>query len=337
MSIRIGLIGAGIMGADHARIIADEVPGVTIQVVCDASANRAREVADQCGAVDAVTDPLAAIARADVDALLIASPDETHLPLCKAAISARKPTLCEKPLARTAADCLAIMKAEQACGKRTIQVGFMRRFDPSYREMKATLDAGTLGTAIMMHNAHRAVSAPASFTGQMSITNAAPHEFDIARHVLGAEFTSVTAFQAGSTIQSNGPVMILLQGDHGVLVSIEVNVNAGYGYDIRAELVGTRGSIELDAPRQSRINAELGARTGYPADWRPRFAEAYRRQAQDWIRSIRRGLTSEIGASAWDGYSAARLAEAAGQSLREGRSIRLAPVPRPAFYDTTTG
>ena len=140
MTIRVGLIGAGIMGADHAKILSRDLPGVTLQYVCDADGLRAKSVADANGAIHAVTDPLAVIAGKDVDAVLIASPDHTHAALTKACIELGKPVLCEKPLSPNSAECLDVIAAEVKAGRRLVQVGFMRRFDPAYVEMKAALD-----------------------------------------------------------------------------------------------------------------------------------------------------------------------------------------------------
>ncbi|MEZ5824657.1 MAG: Gfo/Idh/MocA family oxidoreductase [Geminicoccaceae bacterium] len=97
MSVRVGVIGAGIMGADHARIVAEDLPGAVLQLVCDMDRERARRVADECGAVDIADDPQAVIARTDIDALIVASPDFTHAPLSKACIAAGKKVMCEKP------------------------------------------------------------------------------------------------------------------------------------------------------------------------------------------------------------------------------------------------
>jgi myo-inositol 2-dehydrogenase / D-chiro-inositol 1-dehydrogenase len=119
----------------------------------------------------------------DVDAVLIATPDATHGALAIACIEAGKPVLCEKPLAPTSAECLRVIEAENRARKRLVQVGFMRRFDSAYVEMKSTLKKGVLGTALMFHCLHRNVSAPSFFDSQMAITNSASHEFDIARFV----------------------------------------------------------------------------------------------------------------------------------------------------------
>src|SRR5271168_1112638 len=98
MTIRIAVIGAGLMGADHARIVAEDLPSATLQVVCDMDGARARRVADTCASADVATDAETAIARADVDAVIVASPDFTHAPLSVACIRAGKKVLCEKPL-----------------------------------------------------------------------------------------------------------------------------------------------------------------------------------------------------------------------------------------------
>ena len=148
MTIRMAVIGAGLMGADHARIAAEDMPGARLQVVCDMDAARPRLVAEACGSADVARDPAAVIASADVDAVIL---------------------------------------AEQTAG---------RRFDQAYVEMKAALDQGRLGRALMMRNIHRNVATPAAdFTGAMAITNSAPHEFDEERHVLGCDYAAISAFQ----------------------------------------------------------------------------------------------------------------------------------------------
>ena len=104
------------------------------------------------GAHDIATDAPSVIERNDVDAVLIASPDRTHADLALAALAARKPALCEKPLAATPEDCLRVVRAEEKTGSQLIQVGFMRRFDPAYVRMRSALMTGRLGDPLMMHN-----------------------------------------------------------------------------------------------------------------------------------------------------------------------------------------
>ena len=334
MSIRVAVIGAGVMGADHARIVADDLPGAVLQVVCDASEARAREVADTTGADDIAVTPEEVIRRNDVDAVLIASPDETHAPLTLAALELAKPVLCEKPLAPASAACLKVIEKEVAIGRQLVHVGFMRRFDPSYAAMKQTLEDGTLGAAIMMHNFHRNVQAPTNFTGQMAITNSAPHEFDIARFVLGTDYAAVSVFQPKGVdaAKTGAPVFIVLETVGGQLVNIEINNNAAYGYDVRGELVGEKGAVSLNAAPPTRIDVELKSIAAYAADWRPRFAEAYRLQNKAWIRAIQTGKPSTIAANAWDGYCSSLVAEAGVRALQAGRKVTIEMAEKPALY-----
>lgn len=334
MSVRVALVGCGVMGSDHASILAEDVSGAVLQVVCDADRELAGRVADSCGARDASADAEGVISRRDVDAVMIASPDETHVPLILAALAVGKPVLCEKPLSQDSAEGLRVLDAEVKLGRRLVHIGYMRRFDPPYTRMKEALEDGSLGPAVMMHNFHRNVQAPPSFTGQMAITNSAPHEFDVVRFVLGTEFSTVSAFQAGSGASDlmGGPVVMVLETGAGQLVTIEVNVNAVFGYEVRAELVGETGSMVMNVPTPVRLNRDLASLESIPADWRPRFHEAYRLQNKDWIRSIVSGSPSGIGASAWDGYCASAVAEASVQALTEGRKVRIQLAERPELY-----
>src|SRR5262245_52016359 len=105
MSVRVGIIGVGVMGADHACILATQVPGAVIQAIYDFDTARAKAVADETGARSVRTDAAKLIQDPAVDAVLIASPDRTHAELVLACLAQRKPVLCEKPLAPGVADC----------------------------------------------------------------------------------------------------------------------------------------------------------------------------------------------------------------------------------------
>lgn len=333
MTIRIAVIGAGLMGADHAKIVAEDLPGATLQVVCDMDGARAASVAKANGAADAATEPEAVIRRDDVDAVIIASPDFTHAPLSKACIAAGKKVLCEKPLSQEPQECLEVMEAEQAAGAKFVQLGFMRRYDQSYVEMRAALADGALGRALMMHNFHRNVETPASdFTGAMAITNSAPHEFDAVRHVLGCEYASISAWQARRSDSVVAPVVMVLETCDSQLVTIEVNNNAAYGYDVRAELVGEKGSIAMTNVAYTRTDMKLASSTRYEADWRGRYHEAYVRQNRAFIRFVETGEFPEIGSSAWDGYAAAIVAATGVTALQTGTKQAVEMIAKPEFY-----
>lgn len=333
MSLRIAVIGAGLMGADHAKIVANDLPGATLQVICDMDTNRARAVADATGALDVANDPQAVIARADIDAVIVASPDFTHAPLSLASIAAQKPVMCEKPLSQKVEECEQVMQAEIASGRKWVQLGFMRRYDQAYVEMRRALTDGTIGRALMMHNFHRNVETPASdFTGAMAITNSAPHEFDVIRYVLGTEFASISAWQPKRSDAVVAPVVMVLETADGQIVNIEVNNNAAYGYDVRAELVGEKGAIAMNNVAYTRTDIKLASSTAYDADWRTRYYEAYRRQNTAFLKFAQTGVFPEIGSSAWDGYCAAVVANTGARALTEGTKLPVTMMAKPEFY-----
>jgi myo-inositol 2-dehydrogenase / D-chiro-inositol 1-dehydrogenase len=330
MTLRIGIIGAGIMGADHARIFAEEVPGTSLQVICDADQKRAKSVADATGASHVVSDPLAVIHDASVDAVVIAAPDQFHAPLTLSCIAAGKPVLCEKPLSQDRNECLAVLEAEEKCGKRLVQIGFMRRFDPSYAEIKSMLVRGDLGKALMFHCFHRNVAPAYDFRPEMAICNSAPHEFDVARWMLDSDIKSISVFRPPSGGET-APVFMVLETVAGQLVNIEVNISATYGYDVRGELVGEKGTAFLRAPVNADVNLGLQQFNTYPTDWRPRFVDAYRQQNRAWVKSINTGKPN-LGASAWDGYCSTAVAEAGVEALHTGKTVAVTQIAKPKFY-----
>jgi myo-inositol 2-dehydrogenase/D-chiro-inositol 1-dehydrogenase len=330
MTLRIGIIGAGIMGADHARIFAEEVPGTSLQVICDADQKRAASVAESTGAKNVGSDPLAVIHDAAVDAVVIAAPDQFHAPLTLACIAAGKPVLCEKPLSQNTSECISVLAAEEKCGKHLVQIGFMRRFDPSYAEIKSMLVQGDLGKALMFHCFHRNVSPAYDFRPEMAICNSAPHEFDVARWMLDSDYKSISVFRPPSGGET-APVFMVLETIAGHLVNIEVNISATYGYDVRGELVGEKGTAFLRAPIHTDVNLGLQQINTYPADWRPRFVDAYRQQNRAWVKSVNTGKPN-LGASAWDGYCSTAVAEAGVEALHSGKTVAVTQIAKPKFY-----
>ena len=332
MTIKIGLIGAGVMGADHARILSTAVSGVELVAVWDPDAGRMARIVETCKTARAFADPLDLIRDRSVDALLVASPDETHGRLVLACLDIEKPVLCEKPLAPSIEECLRVIDKEKALRRRLVTVGYMRRFDPGYVEMKRRLDEGDLGAALVMHCIHRNVAAPSFMTAPMLITNSAVHEIDVARFVLGREVRRITVVTPRKTGLANmqDPQILLLEMDDGVVVDAEIFINAQYGYDVRAELVCERGTIALMPPHEVTVKHSAKEGFPFPRDWRQRFALAYRAELQAWTAGLRIGVPD--GASAWDGYVATAVADAGLSSLASGQPTEVKLERRPALY-----
>ncbi len=323
MSLAVGVIGTGVMGAEHARLLREGTSGAYLVAVCDADEVRATAAA-QGAAV--FTDTHALINSDKVQAVVIASPDPTHAEYALACLAAGKPVLCEKPIAATAAEGLTIVQAEAALGRRHVTVGFMRRFDPGYGEMRAAREAGRIGAPVVLHNIHRNVSAPEWFTGAMAVTNSFVHEIDISRWLLGSEMVTAQVTSAAG----GDPMMIVMQSERGEIVSTEVHMNAAYGYHVHAQLVGRLGTIEMTAPARVLTNLSNAQRFGFPANWVPRFTEAYRLQMQAWVGATREGRC--VSASAWDGYVTTAIAEQIVDGMPSGDRIDLTLPMRPALY-----
>jgi myo-inositol 2-dehydrogenase / D-chiro-inositol 1-dehydrogenase len=330
--VRVGIIGTGVMGGDHARLLATTVAGAELTLVSDVDLDRAHAVAGAHPGVRVATDPLSVVR--DVDAVLVASSDDTHEEYVLACLAEGKPVLCEKPLSPNVDGCRRIVDAETAGGRRLVTVGFMRRYDPGYLAMKDTFDSGHVGAPLLLHCVHRNPTAPPGLPSSALITNSGVHELDLVRWLLGEEIAWVAVHaprRAAAADQTQDPQLIVLESAGGTLVDIEVFVHARYGYDVRCELVGEQGTVSLDAPAATVLRRDAGVARVLPMDWRPRFAEAYRRELQDWVDAIGTGRAPS-GASAWDGYAATVVARAGVAALESGTAQKVELAPRPAFY-----
>ncbi len=333
MTIGIGIIGAGIMGADHARILQEGVAGARLAGVQDADPARAERVAALTPGAQVFATAAQLIADPSIDAVLIAAPDEAHAQLTLACIAHGKPVLCEKPLAATLDDCREILKREIAGGKRLVQVGYMRRFDPGYQAMKRGLDGGSFGEALMMHCVHRNAVAPHYTTSDAVLTNSAVHEYDVARYILGEDFAAATVISPRPSRKAinRQPQLIVLETPSGAVVDIECFMDCTYGYDVRAELVCENGTMALAPNPPVAVRLDMRDGFGLNPDWRGRFVEAYRDQMRAWVNTVITGQRS-VGSSAWDGYVASATAEACLEARAAGAKVRFDVGKRPDFY-----
>jgi myo-inositol 2-dehydrogenase/D-chiro-inositol 1-dehydrogenase len=337
MNVRVGVIGVGMIGQDHIRRITQVLTGGSVTAVSDVDAARAGQVAAGLPGAHIHDTAAALVADDDVDAVLVASWGAAHEEQVLAAIAAGKPVFCEKPLAPSSAACQRIMDAELAAGRRLIQVGFMRRYDAGYRAMKAALDDGTLGAPLLMHCAHRNPSVPPyGFTTEMTISDSAVHE--IVRWLFGEEITAATVLCPRRSRQAPDgladPLILLLELAGGALVDDELFVSARYGYDVRGEVVCETGTVALADTSEVTVRAANQHGGRVPVDWRDRFIRAYDTELQEWLNAVAAGTST--GPTAWDGYAAAAVTDAALTALRTGQRTAVTMPERPDFYAKAT-
>jgi myo-inositol 2-dehydrogenase/D-chiro-inositol 1-dehydrogenase len=324
--LRVGIVGVGLMGADHADRIARRLANARLVAVSDPDTDRAQAVAGQYKGVRAIGDVFDLVADDEVDAVVIASPGSVHEEQVLACLEAGKHTLCEKPLTTDSASSLRLVRAERDRGKSLVQLGFMRRFDPEYVRLKELLSSGRLGRTLVVHNIHRNKSVPDSFRSEMIVRDSLVHEVDVARFVFGEEIEEITVLSPAPSGHSPegvvDPQIAIFRMTGGGIVTNEVFVRSQVGYEVRCEVVCERGTVIAGRPSGDLYSTADGSWGGaIPEDFRARFARAYDLELQSWVDASRRGEV--VGPSTWDGYAATAVCEAGLTSLATGAPVRV--------------
>ena len=228
-----------------------------------------------------------------------------------------------------------MLDAEVALGRRIIQVGFMRRFDPGYAQLKQEFTADRIGDPLIIHNIHRNTRAAYGLVTEQTMTNMVVHEFDINRWLLGEDYASVMVLAGKpgplTPAGERDPLLVVLQSASGVLVEVEAFANGQFGYEVICRVTGSHGQAVLGDGAFITRSRSFSRGVDIPELWFGRFAEAYRRQLQGWVDALR----SEgplPGASAWDGYAATVVANRAVQAYRTGERVAVDLPATPALY-----
>ena len=323
--LRIAVLGVGMMGADHVARITSRISGARVAVVNDYLPEKAAEVAAAVPGARVANDPFDAIAADDVDAVLLATPGPTHEKQLLACLEHRKPVLCEKPLTTEVETSLEVVRREAELEKPLIQIGFMRRFDPEYQQLKALIDGGELGQPLVMHCVHRNPAVPPSFNSAMIVKDSLVHEVDVTRFLFGEEIASVQIIRPAANPAApaglQDPQIAIFQTASGRHIDVELFVTTGVAYEVRTEVVGELGSatigLDVGLVRKSSPGAWGGRIT---PGFRERFGTAYDIELQRWVDAVRSGVNVD-GPTAWDGYAAAAVCAAGVRSLESGERV----------------
>jgi scyllo-inositol 2-dehydrogenase (NAD+) len=327
-SVRCVVLGLGRMGYRHAELLATRVPGARLVAVSDPIAARTAEVADQFG-VMGYDDWQEAVSSPGVDAVVVVTPSTTHAEICVTAARAGKAIFCEKPLALSVRECETIDSVVSQTGI-IFQLGFMRRFDPGYAAAKRAIFAGEIGDVVAYNGISRdPVAPPREYVAQSGgiYLDALIHEFDIARYLMDDEVLRVYATGRAlvapwfAEVGDVDHAYVTLEFGRGGLGHIEGSRNAVYGYDVRAEVMGTKGTIAIGYGRHTPITVQT--RSGITHDHVPgfleRFAESYFIELVEFIKCVQDGRRPIVGA--WDGRQALLMALAAKKSQDLGRPV----------------
>ena len=331
--LRIGVIGIGGMGGRHVDNLTAEVAAAQVVAVMDVDEARLKAVADRCGAVHTFTDGHKLIDHPDVAAVVIAAPDRFHAELARACIDAGKPVLCEKPLATSAVDAYQVIEAEVASGRRLVQLGFMREYDPVHLKVKQIIASGELGKPLVFRGMHINPTKGELRKIDDVITNSAIHDIHSARWMMGDEITSVyTSYIPGAGTRPDTARMVLIQLKYkrGGIGHIECNSESGYGYEVDVKMTGETGSVHSNSLQSAIVSHSNQRGQWVEEDWLQRFDMAYKLEARAWVASI---IDSKpTGPSAWDGYMSMIVADACVESAKSGQAIQIDIPKTPNIY-----
>lgn len=333
-TLAVGVIGVGGMGGRHARNLHSRVFGAEVVAVMDMDPDRLAAVAADCGGARTFTDGHELIADPAVDAVVIASPDPTHVEFTLACLAAKKPVLCEKPLAASAEDARRVVDTEVELGRRLVQVGFMRHYDAQHVAVKQAVDAGRVGRPILFKGFHRNEEPEPYVTSDGVIVNSAIHDIHSCRWFLGQEVEQVyvggvnTDPALGEDTFDMVAIHLSLTG--GCMGMIEAYVNAEYAYEVGVEIVGKSGTVQTDPSEGPVVRWARSASQPVHPGWLERFGPAYVTEVKEWVRSLGEG--GPTGPSAWDGYASLLVAEACIRSERSGGAEKVGGAEKPGLY-----
>jgi myo-inositol 2-dehydrogenase / D-chiro-inositol 1-dehydrogenase len=336
MTVKFGVVGTGAIGREHINRITNKLSGGKIVAVTDVNQESAKQTVDQYQ-LDAVVypDDKALIADENVDAVLVTSWGPAHEATVVAAVEAGKYVFCEKPLATTAEGCLRIVEAEIKQGKKLVQVGFMRRYDSGYVQLKQAIDKGEIGEPLMIKAVHRNPEVGENYTTDMAVTDTLIHEIDVLHWLVNDDYKSVQVVFPKKTKYAHDklqdPQLFTIETNNGIVMNVEVFVNCKYGYDIQCEVVGEEGVAYLPEYSSVVTRKEAKLSSSILMDWKYRLMEAYDVEIQDFMDSIVKKGEPQ-GPTSWDGYIAAVTADACVKAQQTGEKEPITLKERPVFY-----
>jgi myo-inositol 2-dehydrogenase / D-chiro-inositol 1-dehydrogenase len=302
--VRLAVVGLGNMGMAHLEIFKSLEPQARISALADSHVPFAERAAERVPGAAIFHNPLDCVHNADVDAVLVATADDTHHGIVAAAIARGLFVLCEKPLTTSTDQSLQLVRAERPAGRQLVQVGFMRRFDAGYQNIQRTLRSGRVGEPIVISQRHFNPLAVITFDERQLIASSASHDIDVFRWLCSEDVKTVSAVSKTSQDESTVTVVLTLTSRSGVLGVIELGRGPGMHYDIGCQVIGSRGTVNL-------------ASSAGHASWMDRFHDAYRAQDAAWLSAVTG--KPNTGASAYDGYAGQAVIGAALAALASGR------------------
>jgi myo-inositol 2-dehydrogenase/D-chiro-inositol 1-dehydrogenase len=326
----VALFGAGRIGRIHAGNLA-RLPGVKLKTICDPVGDSAAQLAQQLGAAVGSID--AALADPDIQVVAITSPTSTHSDLITRAAAAGKHIFCEKPVDLSVPRAIECGKQVAAAGVACM-IGFQRRFDPTFNEVRSRIDAGLIGNPEMLIVTSRDPGAPPAEYIKASggiFRDMLIHDLDVFRWILCSDGDEAAWLSASASVLTDPAIAelgdfdstaVTIRTKQGRLCQINTTRRAAYGYDQRFEVLGSKGMLQAGNHTPSEVvqwNADGVSADKPEAFFLQRYAAAYRLEIEHFFDCLQTGKPFRTTVD--DGVKAQILADAATESAKSGQPV----------------
>ena len=332
---RVGLIGTGRIGTLHVEHLAQNIPEVELTTICSLNRSNIKSLAQQFNVPKVTTDYNTLLADPEIDAVLVATPTNTHVPISQAAAKAGKHIFCEKPIALDLEQIDETLAIVEETGVK-FQVGFNRRFDASFKRVREAVVSGEIGEPHIMRITSRDPAPPPIEYVKVSggiFLDMTIHDFDMARYLIGEEVVEVYAtggVRVDPKIGEAGDIdttVITLRFQNGVIGTIDNSREAVYGYDQRVEVFGSNGMVTAANPLTDTVtfSGSEGSRAASPPYFFvERYKQAFLSELQAFFTCIQEDTLPAVTGA--DGRAPVVIGFAALKSLRENRPVRLSEI-----------
>jgi len=333
--INVGLIGAGRIGRVHAEHLAYRVPGANLVAVADVFEEAAKKVAADFQIPDAYQDHRRIMEDETIEAIVICSSPDTHSQMIEEAAAAGKHIFCEKPIDHDLCKIDHVLESVKESGVK-LQIGFNRRFDPSFRRVREIVASGEIGVPQILRITSRDPGPPPIEYIKVSggiFLDMNIHDFDMARFLIGGEVVEIYAVggvmvdpQIGETGDIDTAI-ITLRFENGVIGTIDNSRKAVYGYDQRVEVFGSEGVVVIsnNTPDTAVVSNASGIHAPLPLFFFiERYTEAYVAEMKEFVECIQQDTTPPV--TGIDGRIPVVMGYAAKKSYPDNRPVRLSEV-----------
>ena len=334
--VRFCLIGAGRAGMVHAKNIVENIANAELTAIVDMSEKQLAVRGDELGVKNRFRDIDDALSKNLFDAVIIGAPTFTHHSYTIKCAKAQKHVFCEKPMSVTVDEAREMINAAEKSDVK-LQIAFMRRFDALFQNAKNIIESGDLGDPIIVKSLARGPGLPAPWYYDISRSNGllaemCSHDFDSSRWFSGSEYKRVHAEAVNRTtpeIKKKFPdfydsVVCTFRMANDVIGTIDATCPAHYGFDIRGEVVLTKGLIVIgDLKDEAILSCDLQGvlKSNAYKSWRVRFKDAYIREMKSFIDAVLRDMTPKV--TGYDGLASVEVVVAANQSIKRGAPVEL--------------